>query len=297
MHVEATNNAHVFGVAGAFVAGFTGLSGGVDVGLIRNDTEAIIGKDAVVRAAGDVVVAVEAIKDVNSFVSGIGATPVVGLSLYSIRADLTVPFFDKVPIKFLNIKNASTVQDYLDQQVLEFTQDKKTSISNLLKNMEQVIGKRATDAANTIKTDAPVSKVSKAVKSHELGTGNKASINASDVRASGNVLVSAEEKLKSVLETAYIVNFGSSAGARRDQQCRPIAEPGNAVATIEGNANVRADGDIGVNAHVEDTPSSMPPTPSTKPAARPRRSSGRQGQRQGVSTSTPMPTPSRRFRR
>ena len=84
VHVEATNDAKLFGVAGNFVVGKTALSGGVDVGLIRNDTEAIIDSGAVVRATKDVVVNDLATKS-QQLRSGVGLTPVFAVALFDRR--------------------------------------------------------------------------------------------------------------------------------------------------------------------------------------------------------------------
>src|SRR5207244_8733579 len=78
--VNAVNKAHVFAFAGgAAIGGIAGIGGGIDVGVLLNNTTARIDPAAEVHASGDVSVNALAIKNVQSI--GIsGGAGLVGLA-------------------------------------------------------------------------------------------------------------------------------------------------------------------------------------------------------------------------
>lgn len=67
VELRATNTLTVKSVAGGFSAGVGSLAGAVDVGSVRNETNAFIGANADVKAAQDVIVAANATRNVGSF--------------------------------------------------------------------------------------------------------------------------------------------------------------------------------------------------------------------------------------
>ena len=72
VNVSAVNDARILAIAGALGGGIAGVGGGVDVGVLRNDTSAYIGDGAVVSALKDVDVNALAREDVNSIAISIG---------------------------------------------------------------------------------------------------------------------------------------------------------------------------------------------------------------------------------
>ncbi|MCA9135478.1 MAG: right-handed parallel beta-helix repeat-containing protein, partial [Planctomycetales bacterium] len=73
VYVNAANEVRGFSFAGALAGGFVGVAGAVDVGSIKNDTQAKIGNGAVVTAVKDVEVNALGIKDMSGFTfSGAG---------------------------------------------------------------------------------------------------------------------------------------------------------------------------------------------------------------------------------
>ena len=92
VNVSAFNDLKIFVVDGAIGgAAFGGISGGVDVGIIRNDTSAYIGSNAMVAAMSDVGVNALANKDINvvTVSAAIGAAGIGGgVAVYSLGGNL-----------------------------------------------------------------------------------------------------------------------------------------------------------------------------------------------------------------
>ncbi|MHB8787319.1 MAG: leukotoxin LktA family filamentous adhesin [Thauera sp.] len=91
VNVGARNEMELFNVSGALGVGAAGIAGGVDVGVIRNDTTAWIGDRAEVNATRDIGVNALAKTDIESYVvsaaGGIGALA-GGVGVYSVGGGL-----------------------------------------------------------------------------------------------------------------------------------------------------------------------------------------------------------------
>ena len=91
VNVGARNEMELFNVSGALGVGAAGIAGGVDVGVIRNDTTAWIGDRAEVDARRDIGVNALAKTDIESYVvsaaGGIGALA-GGVGVYSVGGGL-----------------------------------------------------------------------------------------------------------------------------------------------------------------------------------------------------------------
>ncbi|HRO37696.1 DUF4097 family beta strand repeat-containing protein [Thauera sp.] len=91
VNVGARNKMELFNVSGALGVGAAGIAGGVDVGVIRNDTTAWIGDRAEVGARRDIGVNALAKTDIESYVvsaaGGIGALA-GGVGVYSVGGGL-----------------------------------------------------------------------------------------------------------------------------------------------------------------------------------------------------------------
>src|SRR5262249_50896783 len=70
-HVAAVNDLTMKVYAGALAVGAAGLAGGVDVGIVRNDTTAYIGGDDV-RARRDIFISALANKEIESYAVSFG---------------------------------------------------------------------------------------------------------------------------------------------------------------------------------------------------------------------------------
>gem|GEM_PF-5747045 len=79
VYVNAANTLNAFTFSGAFGVGVVGLSGAVNVGILRNDTLAEIGSGAIVTARNDAVVSSLSIENIRGYTLG-GAAGAVGLA-------------------------------------------------------------------------------------------------------------------------------------------------------------------------------------------------------------------------
>lgn len=114
--VGAFNNVKIKGVEiGATLAGIAGVAGGVDVGIVKNQTEAFVGNNANVNAGGSLDVVAFSIKDVDSLTvsGGIGgvASLTGAVSVYSIGADITADARN-----LLSPSSGATLTSTLDSQ-------------------------------------------------------------------------------------------------------------------------------------------------------------------------------------
>jgi len=91
VNLTAVNDAKVLSIGGGLGIGIAGIGGGVDVGILRSDTAAYIGNNAVVEAKKDVDVNALAVKDVDTFALtvGVGAVGIAGsVSVWTIGGGL-----------------------------------------------------------------------------------------------------------------------------------------------------------------------------------------------------------------
>ena len=79
--VDARNVLEIFSVAGAIgVGGFVGVGAGVDIGIVRNDTQALVGAGARIRANADVNVNAVSIWVIDSAAVGAGFSGIAGIA-------------------------------------------------------------------------------------------------------------------------------------------------------------------------------------------------------------------------
>ena len=143
VNVSALNDVNAFGSAVNLVyTSGLGIAGGVDVGLLDNNTTATIGGK--VTTTGNVEVYALSRTRVNSFVGAVGVTTGIGLvasiSMYSIQADFD-PILGIIPLSFLNVGGSvANVQSGIDTALSNFTSSAGGGISTLLNKYANAVG-------------------------------------------------------------------------------------------------------------------------------------------------------------
>mgnify|MGYP001791491610 CR=1 FL=1 len=99
VRVTADNTLNLLGISGSAAGGLVGLSGGVDVGIVRNDTSARVDEGVNIDAQRDVIVQAHSRKDIDSYaISGSigGFVGVAGaVAVHSIGANPLLNFTDE----------------------------------------------------------------------------------------------------------------------------------------------------------------------------------------------------------
>jgi hypothetical protein len=126
VHVAAVNDVVVDVVTGGAAVGalLGGVAGGVDIGILRNDTNASIGHNALVNARQDVAVKALALKDIDSltFSGAAGTIGVAGaVSIYNISSDLTEEARNSLNSQTEGESEFRDVQSYTDDQLADRT--------------------------------------------------------------------------------------------------------------------------------------------------------------------------------
>ena len=97
VNVAATDRVKDFSLGGGIGAGVVGIGGGVDVGILRNNTAAFIDENTEVHAAVDVGVFALSVEDISSYgISGsVGLAALAGsVSVWSIGSDFSSTYSD-----------------------------------------------------------------------------------------------------------------------------------------------------------------------------------------------------------
>src|SRR5262249_57745067 len=133
------------------------LSGAWRVGLIRNNTTAVIGGN--VTATQDVQVHALSRVRGDSFIGGLGVSDtgisiVISAGLYSVRASFD-PIFGLDLLGFLTGSGVTTVQSTIDSQLFQLANSGQQGIGGLLNQYAQGVGGGAQSAASAISTAAP----------------------------------------------------------------------------------------------------------------------------------------------
>ncbi len=238
--VGAFNNVKIKGVeVGATLAGIAGVAGGVDVGIVKNQTEAFIGNNATVTAGGTVDVDAFSIKDVDSLAvsGGIGglASLTGAVSVYSIGADIT-----QDARNLLSPSGGSTLTSTLDSQA---TAQQFINLLATYKDDGTAQGDALTDAQSKLSVPSASSDLNQpvtgATKAH---IGIRATVSAGD-----DVNVRAKQQLSFTATVGQgslgFVGLGGSVIVAN------ISE--DAQAYIEPFASVSAGPDLGDDINVE----------------------------------------------
>lgn len=169
VNVTARNDFNLFNVSGALGVGAAGIAGAVDVGVIRNDTTAFIGDDAIVNTARDVDVNALAGKDVETYVvsaSGGLAAIAAGVAVYSVGGGLDSDSQDR-----LKGDDGDTTGDYADRQVTD------ASITDgFLADYDDERIRSASDDVRAARAGTAVSAAFTATETRTLPAGNAAFI-------------------------------------------------------------------------------------------------------------------------
>ena len=246
VNVSATNDAWTFGAAVniALTSGL-GITGGVDLGLIRNDTTATIGGN--VTAEEDVEVHALSRLQVDSFIGAVGVNNggislVASIGLYSIRANFA-PIFGQDLLGFLNQGiSGDTLQGQIDTMITSLTTTAGGGIANLLNNYAAGVGGGQQATASAIAAAAPSTPAQTAVGASLSTPGTTAHITGGTVIAGGDVEVSGEESIDVVIDSSFTFNFPLGDTIIEIANDRGILSTGGtAGAFIEGGAQVTAD--------------------------------------------------------
>ncbi|MCI0581666.1 MAG: FG-GAP-like repeat-containing protein, partial [Chloroflexi bacterium] len=252
--VSAVNDARVYGLAVGLGGGdVVTLAGALDLGIVRNDTVALVGGTAEVRARQDVGVHAASRTHVDSLVGSFGSTAGIGLaasaSLYSVRGDLT-----RVPEvgDLTGVQEANEVQDYIDDQVRLTTNPAGASIGDLLADLADVVG-GTEGVVEAVTLAAPEGAVEDALENVEVDQGTSAIVEGATVSAGRDVEVTAREHTDTVLDSSFSYNFAvgeSTSPLPLEINFGRLSTGGGARAVVRGGAEVSADRNVVVQGTV-----------------------------------------------
>ncbi len=252
VRVSAANDATVFAFGGGLGGGIAGIGGGVDVGILRNDTTAEIRNGADVFAQSDVIVDATSKKDVTSYgVSAAGGIVAIAgsVSVWSIGTEYNSGYTAQTdsgsqPETSLNPTELGNTTGFADGLAGEFVNvvdygasDGNTATSD---NPDQLVSQTNT-VRDRLNQDIPNGSVDAAIQATAEPTGTTASIGiGATVTAGSDVRVEADDDV-----TFNGVTGGVAAGVVGIGGSVTIANIDNTVqATIAPNATIAAGDDV-----------------------------------------------------
>ena len=244
--VAAVNDVDMLSVSGAAGGGLVGVSGGVDVGIVKNDTAAYVASGAAVSAKGTVDVQAMADKKIDSYAASLsgGGVGVAGsVSVYGIGTNLSSDATGSLQAKKDN-SNANnpkedTVQQYADSQM------QTNRYADLLSKYDDANIKQA---GASLRNKTQELSVSKEINTTSVPGGTTAFIGKNaTIKAGGLLTVNAQDKL--AFKTG--VGAGSLGGVALGGAVSVITVANHAAAYIADGADVNA-GSISINSDVHD---------------------------------------------
>ncbi|MBI1324876.1 hypothetical protein GC170_17055 [bacterium] len=212
VHVVALDRVRMLSIAGALSAGsIGGLSGGVDVGLIRNDTAAHIGDGAKVNAEKDVTVAGLSDTSIRSYVAS-AAAGVIGLagavSVYTIGGNLSAEGSSS-----LVARNGNSTSGYVDSRASAAPM--LGNFSDATDDPERPGNDTLVSARTRLGNDLPRSAGSASMASVGVPSGTSATIGTGAIVDAGGDLVVAAKGLAQISQLtgsgqASLFGFGGS---------------------------------------------------------------------------------------
>ncbi|MFO0875850.1 MAG: PKD domain-containing protein [Gemmataceae bacterium] len=220
VHVAAVHQLDMLTLGGALGVGAAGIAGGVDIGVLKFDTKAVVGDNVQIRAADDVAIEASANRQVESIAmsAGAGAVGLAGaVSVYTMGSgtdassnealDTSGRGPDASPQAFADNQSqgASGGSSYGIGQALGETGRR----DNLLRAMDGATADRAqpgfTRASDSLRTGGATSVASKVGSATPSGTVASVGVGGT-ITAGDDVTVKATEKL------SFTVFSGSMAG-------------------------------------------------------------------------------------
>lgn len=242
VNVTARNDLSLFNVTGALGLGAAGIAGAVDVGVIRNDTTAFIGDNAVINAARDVDVSALSNKDIETYVvsaAGGLAAIAAGIGVYSVGGAL-----DGDSRGRLDTDDGDSAGAYADQQATD-----SSITDSFLADYDDDNVRNASAKVRTARNGTGVSSRFTANESRDLPSGNAAFIGESaTINAGRNVTVNAREFVDFDMTTGALaigaVGLGAGVGVANFMN--------NNLARVHEGAKISAGnaGTFGVNAQL-----------------------------------------------
>ncbi len=224
--VTAVNDVDMLSVSGAAGGGIVGVSGGVDVGVVQNDTAAYIGNNVQLNAKNNAGIIAIGDKDISSnavSISG-GAVGVAGsVSVYALgtnlSADAQASLNAKKDSSDANNPKEDNVQNYVDGQI------KTDKYSNLLQSYND---QNVKTAAASVKQSTQTINLSQVVENITAVPGGTAAFTGTNakINVGNNFDINATEKL----------NFSSKVGAI----ALGSVAVGGAVSVVSADNNVDA---------------------------------------------------------
>jgi hypothetical protein len=252
VHVGALNKSRVFSVSVNILGGSVGLAGGIDLGILRNDTNAYIGTGAIVNAKKDVLVLANGSRDVDSFVGGAGLTAGIGIqgsvALYSLGATLD----DDSKDLLLGFSGADSFQNFVDNSISTLLNSGANGIASILAQYTGFLDTDTQAAAGTIGSRTPSGAVTAAVNSAAPYQGTTASVDGAVINAGRDVIVRALDTTDAVADTSFTFAFGIGGGFAVNIDIGRINSNGHAEAFVDSNARIRAGRDARVLAQQAD---------------------------------------------
>lgn len=238
--VAAVNDIDMLSVSGAAGGGLVGVSGGVDVGIVQNDTAAYLGNNAELNTKKDIALTAMSDKDISSntvSISG-GAVGVAGsVSVYALGTNLSTDAQASLNVKRdesnTQNPNENNVQGYVDGQL---TTDK---YSNLLQSYDD---QNVKAAAASVKQSAQVSKAIQNTTAVPGGTAAFVGTNAK-INVGNDLDINASEKLD------FTSRIGAAAlgGAAVGGAVSVVTVDNNADAHVGRGTEITAGNDVVVN--------------------------------------------------
>jgi hypothetical protein len=252
VQVSATNEATVFAFGGGLGGGIAGIGGGVDVGILRNDTTAQIQDGADVFAQKDVIVEADSEKDVTSYgVSAAGGIAAIAgsVSVWSIGTEYNPSYTaqtdsgsqTETSLNPTELRNTTGFADGLAGEFVNVVDygasDGNTATSD---NPDQLVS-QTESLRDRLNQDVPDGAADAAINANAEPTGTTASIGiGATVTAGADVRVAAEDDV-----TFNGITGGVAVGVVGIGGSVTIANINNTVqATIDENAAIAAGDDV-----------------------------------------------------
>ncbi|MCA9199958.1 MAG: hypothetical protein KDA87_20605, partial [Planctomycetales bacterium] len=258
--VNAANDLRGTSFAGGIAGGLAGVSGAVDVGIVRSDTLADVGDNVQLSAAEDVGIHAVGIKDWQGFtfsVSGGFAAINAAISVWTIGTEIETDYQNEDGQSSTATEGEGGQQ--ADQDAANKAENGHSQTATMLhafdddegnanNSSQKQVGSITSNAANRISTASPSSQAIMDAIADDADAGTTANVGQSTlVQAGRHIDVTAVEDLEFNAAvggfSAGVAGVGASVGI--------VNSAANTTATVEGTLQAGPNGNVHVTAHLD----------------------------------------------